>query len=160
MPIRVPCLKCKTVFQVPSKLAGTTVRCQACGFMLRLPSPEKIQAKKKAHAGAAKSAAGKTATGKTAVRKSKLGKPPAPPRKNAASKPAKQELIGADFFDGPLDLLDTPTGGAPANAGASIPEPTVLSCSHCAGLLYYDPNFANQTVACPHCGNHLVMPEL
>jgi len=40
----------------------------------------------------------------------------------------------------------------PAKSGsASGPaaEPTVLSCSHCEGLLYYDPNFANQmAIAC------------
>ena len=46
------------------------------------------------------------------------------------------------------------------SAAGPTAEPTVLSCSHCEGLLYYDPNFANQTVACPHCGNHLIMPEL
>ena len=62
MPLTVPCLKCKAKFQVPSKLAGTTVRCQACGFMLRLPSPEKILAKKLAPAKAGKAGPNKPAT--------------------------------------------------------------------------------------------------
>jgi DNA-directed RNA polymerase subunit RPC12/RpoP len=137
MPLTVPCLKCKTKFQVPSKLAGTTVRCQACGFMLRLPSPEKIQAKKLAPNKAGKSGRSK----------------PAPP-----SKPVEEEFVG-DFFDQPLDFGKAPAVPTPSGPAAA-PEPTLLSCSHCQGLLYYDPNFANQTVACPHCGNHLVMPEL
>jgi DNA-directed RNA polymerase subunit RPC12/RpoP len=140
MPLTVPCLKCKAKFQVPSKLAGTTVRCQACGFMLRLPSPEKILAKKLAPAKAGKAAPNKTA--------------PAPQLK-PAPQPVEEEFVG-EFFEQPFDLGNA----APAAPAPSAPEPTLLSCSHCQGLLYYDPNFANQTVACPHCGNHLVMPEL
>jgi DNA-directed RNA polymerase subunit RPC12/RpoP len=143
MPLTVPCLKCKTKFQVPSKLAGTTVRCQSCGFMLRLPSPEKIQAKKLAPNKAGASAHSKPA--------------PAPQHKPAPP-PVEEEFVG-DFFEQPLDLATTPAGPV-SRTPAAAPEPTLLSCSHCQGLLYYDPNFANQTVACPHCGNHLVMPEL
>jgi DNA-directed RNA polymerase subunit RPC12/RpoP len=145
MPLTVPCLKCKTKFQVPSKLAGTTVRCQACGFMLKLPSPEIIQAKK-------------LAPGK------KLGKSPAS-KPVSTSKPTPlpvEEFVG-DFFEQSLDFGNGPANATPAPSPAAAPpapEPTLLSCSHCQGLLYYDPNFANQTVACPHCGNHLVMPEL
>jgi DNA-directed RNA polymerase subunit RPC12/RpoP len=155
MPITVPCLKCKTKFQVPSKLAGTTVRCQNCGFMLRLPSPEKIQAKKQAApAGSGKSApASKPAAGKSAA---------APKHKPA--KPTDDDFPALleepfEFFDGPVTDAAAKNAGQAA-APVAVPEPTVLSCSHCEGLLYYDPNFANQTVACPHCGNHLVMPDL
>jgi DNA-directed RNA polymerase subunit RPC12/RpoP len=143
MPLTVPCLKCKTKFQVPSKLAGTTVRCQSCGFMLKLPSPEKIQAKKLAPSKAGKSPPSKPAPAPN--------KPPPPP---------EEEFVG-DFFDQPLDFGNAAAASPkPSPAAAAPPEPTLLSCSHCQGLLYYDPNFANQTVACPHCGNHLVMPEL
>jgi DNA-directed RNA polymerase subunit RPC12/RpoP len=155
MPLTVPCLKCKAKFQVPSKLAGTTVRCQNCGFMLRLPSPEKIQAKKHSPGGAAKSApAGKSA--------------PTPKQKPAKATDDKFPAL----LEEPLEFFEMPDDGpapspaaknaAAKNAAApvAVPEPTVLSCSHCEGLLYYDPNFANQTVACPHCGNHLVMPNL
>lgn len=132
MPITVPCVRCKTKFQVPSKLAGQNVRCANCGCVLRLPSPEVIQAKKQAIA----SGAGKTAA---------LSK--------QSPRPSDELLDIVDFYDGPVE----PSGQVPASAP---PEPPVLSCSHCEGLLYYDPNFANQTVACPHCGNHLIMPEL
>lgn len=157
MPITVPCLKCKTKFQVPSKLAGTTVRCQACGFMLRLPSPAVIQAKKKSPtASAAKSASGgKPITGNKSA--------PAPKPRPSPQTPPKNDTSGLAMFDEPFELIDTTNDAAPgktANAASPTPEPTVLSCSHCEGLLYYDPNFANQTVACPHCGNHLVMPQL
>jgi DNA-directed RNA polymerase subunit RPC12/RpoP len=144
MPLTVPCLKCKTKFQVPSKLAGTTVRCQSCGFMLRLPSAEKIRAKK-----LAPNKAGKPAPGKSSSR------PTTTPTKTPM--PAEEEFVG-DFFEQSLDFVGAPPGPAPSAPAA--PEPTLLSCSHCQGLLYHDPNFANQTVACPHCGNHLVMPEL
>jgi DNA-directed RNA polymerase subunit RPC12/RpoP len=157
MPITVPCLKCKTKFQVPSKLAGTTVRCQACGFMLRLPSPEKIQAKKKLPT----ASAGKSASAGKPIAGSKSAPPPKP--KPSPQKPAQNEFDGLAMFDEPFELIDTTndaTPGKATNAASPAPEPTVLSCSHCEGLLYYDPNFANQTVACPHCGNHLVMPTL
>jgi DNA-directed RNA polymerase subunit RPC12/RpoP len=150
MPLTVPCLKCKAKFQVPSKLAGTTVRCQNCGFMLRLPSPEKIQAKKQAPAGTGKpAAASKPAAGKS---------PPAPRQKPA--KTADDNFPA--LLEEPFEFFDGPVADGPAKSAgpAAVPEPTVLSCSHCEGLLYYDPNFANQTVACPHCGNHLVMPDL
>ncbi len=147
MPITVPCVRCKTKFQVPSKFAGQTVRCRSCGCMMRLPSPEKIQAKKRA----AKAANAAKAAGS--------GKP----GKSAPHTPAPAGLTDDDFL--PDDLLepieDTPAGPAPGGAPSDLSiEPAVLSCSHCEGLLYYDPNFANQTVACPHCGNHLIMPEL
>lgn len=131
MPITVPCVRCKTKFQVPSKLAGQNVRCTNCGCMLRLPSPEVIQAKKQAIA-----AGGKMA---------------------ATAKQAPQPSV--DVVDIIETFDDVPTSGPTAAAGGA-PEPPVLSCSHCEGLLYYDPNFAKQTVACPHCGNHLIMPEL
>jgi DNA-directed RNA polymerase subunit RPC12/RpoP len=152
MPLTVPCLKCKTKFQVPSKLAGTTVRCQNCGFMLRLPSPEKIQAKKQAPGGPGKSApASKPAAGKSS---------PAP--KHQPAKPTDDEYPA--LLEESFELYEAPADAAAKHAGqaapVAVPEPTVLSCSHCEGLLYYDPNFANQTVACPHCGNHLVMPDL
>ena len=147
MPITVPCAKCKTRFQVPSKLAGTTVRCKNCGTAIRLPSPDVIQAKKRSPGTDSGKPAGKTAT--------------------HSSTPAKQQSAQEGFFDGPLellDLVDTDTGPSQKTTAGTTSqpstEPTVLSCSHCEGLLYYDPNYANQTVACPHCGNHLVMPEL
>jgi len=150
MPIKVPCLKCKTTFQVPSKLAGTTVRCHACGFMLRLPSPERIQAKKQ----------GAAASGGKADRRS----PATGKSTNSPPKTAAEEFDGAQLFEEPFELIETaenlPTGPTGKTSPHAVPEPTVLSCSHCEGLLYYDPNFANQTVACPHCGNHLVMPNL
>jgi hypothetical protein len=57
-----------------------------------------------------------------------------------------------------MPTAELPANDAPANGATA--EPPVLSCSHCEGLLYYDANFANQTVACPHCGNHLTMPKL
>jgi DNA-directed RNA polymerase subunit RPC12/RpoP len=140
MPITVPCIKCKTKFQVPSKFAGQKVRCQQCGCVLRLPPPEKIQAKKQAAAAAG-------------------GKPIARSQSAAATKqqptPTTEDLDVVDFFDD-----KAAPNHAPAPAPTAAPEPPVLSCSHCEGLLYYDPNFANQTVACPHCGNHLIMPEL
>jgi DNA-directed RNA polymerase subunit RPC12/RpoP len=139
MPITVPCVRCKTKFQVPSKFAGQKVRCKNCGCVLRLPSPEVIQAKKQGIA----SGAGKSA----AV--SKKGPAPAPA-------PAHEDLEIVDLYE---DAGDPAAATSPGGAGAAT-EPPVLSCSHCEGLLYYDPNFANQTVACPHCGNHLIMPEL
>jgi DNA-directed RNA polymerase subunit RPC12/RpoP len=137
MPITVPCLKCKTKFQVPSKFAGQTVRCQACGYQMRLPSREKILAKKQGQA------AGKRASA------------PVP----AASPSAPMDLDMVEFID------ETPpasgsAGASTRQAAGTGAEPPVLSCSHCEGLLYYDPAFAKQTVACPHCGNHLIMPEL
>ncbi len=76
--------------------------------------------------------------------------PPPPPPPTQAT----DELDIVDMIE------DVPEPfGVPAPAAAAQ-DPPVLSCSHCEGLLYYDPNFANQTVACPHCGNHLIMPEL
>ena len=144
MPLTVPCLKCKAKFQVPSKLAGTTVRCQACGFMLRLPSAEKIQAKKLAPSKAGKPAPGIASSSRPTTAPQKTPMPP------------QEEFVG-DFFEQSLDFGKTAPAPGPAVAA---PEPTLLSCSHCQGLLYYDPTFANQTVACPHCGKHLVMPEL
>jgi hypothetical protein len=134
MPITVPCLKCKTKFQVPSKFAGQTVRCKACGCQMRLPSREKIQAKKQGRAAGAKA----TAPART------------------ASQPAAMDLDVVDYVD---DAQQGAKSAAPPPSRQAA-EPPVLSCSHCEGLLYYDPNFANQTVACPHCGNHLIMPEL
>jgi DNA-directed RNA polymerase subunit RPC12/RpoP len=143
MPITVPCLKCKTKFQVPSKLAGQTVACKSCGYQMRLPSPEKIQAKKQGAAAGKKSST------------------PARTPARAPTKPAAMDLDVVDYID---DTADTVTSGAVGTSGnkaaAPATEPPVLSCSHCEGLLYYDPNFANQTVACPHCGNHLIMPTL
>ena len=144
MPITVPCVRCKTKFQVPSKFAGQKVRCAKCGCVLRLPSPEVIQAKKLASAsGAGKSAA----ISKPAA----MTKPAALPQ--PAPRPSDDAVDIVDMFE------ETTEPAAPTNASAAA-EPPVLSCSHCEGLLYYDPNFANQTVACPHCGNHLIMPEL
>jgi hypothetical protein len=131
MPLTVPCVRCKTKFQVPSKFAGQNVRCTTCGCVLRLPSPEVIQAKKRAIA---------AGLGKTA----------------AASKPAPRP---SDDVVDIVDILETPPAPSSQPAGGAA-DPPVLSCTHCEGLLYYDPNFANQTVACPHCGNHLIMPEL
>jgi ribosomal protein S27E len=116
---------------VPSKLAGTTVRCKSCGTMLRLPPPETIQAKKLA-----------AASGKRA------------PAKQKAPVEALESFDLFESADAETELLQ------PLSPEPAAPEPTVLSCSHCEGLLYYDPNFANQTVACPHCGNHLIMPQL
>jgi DNA-directed RNA polymerase subunit RPC12/RpoP len=139
MPLVVPCVICKAKFQVPSKMAGKTVRCKNCGSAIRLPSPEQIQAKKQAPA--------------------QSGKRPAPAAKGASAQ--KSPLLEEPFEL--LELQDAEPGNmrsAAAGAASTVPEPTVLSCSHCEGLLYYDPNFANQTVACPHCGNHLIMPEL
>ena len=145
MPITVPCLRCKTKFSVPSKLAGTTVRCKNCGCAMRLPSPEKIQAKKQA--------AGAKGAG---ARAGKSGAAPKPSPAGAA----KQSSAG--LLEEPFEFLelDAPKSGQGGASTAPLADPTVLSCSHCEGLLYYDPNFANQTVACPHCGNHLIMPEL
>ncbi len=128
MPITVPCVRCKAKFQVPSKFAGQNVRCTKCGCVLRLPSPEVIQAKKQAIA---------SGMGKTAA----ASRPPARP---------SDDLVDI------VDILEAP----PEPSSQPAAEPPVLSCTHCEGLLYYDPNFANQTVACPHCGNHLIMPEL
>ncbi len=99
--------------------------------MLRLPSPEVIQAKKQAIA---------AGIGKSA----------------AVSKPSPRP---SDDLVDIVDIFEAPPEPA-AKSAAAAAEPPVLSCSHCEGLLYYDPNFANQTVACPHCGNHLIMPEL
>ena len=79
MPITVPCVKCKSRFQVPSKLAGTTVRCKQCGCAIRLPSPEKIQAKKQA------AKAGATSSG-SPKRGTKVK--PAPSPATAGQKPA------------------------------------------------------------------------
>jgi hypothetical protein len=138
MPITVPCIKCKTKFQVPSKFAGQKVRCKSCGCMMRLPSPERIQAKK----------LGAPAGGKP------LG--PSKPAASQAPRPTSDDLDVVDFFDEPSEPASAPAPGP----SAATQDPPVLSCSHCEGLLYYDPNFANQTVACPHCGNHLIMPEL
>src|SRR5262249_32917932 len=147
MPITVPCRKCKTKFQVPSKLAGQTVRCKACGCLLRLPSPERIQAKKQPAAAAGTSAPA-----------------PAPPRP-APTTPAEEDLAALSLCEeaeetaGRKGKAGGGTAPAPATAPDALMEPTVLSCGLCGGLLYYDPNFAGQTVACPHCGNHLIMPE-
>ena len=139
MPITVPCLRCKTKFQVPSKFAGQKVRCKACGCMMRLPSREKIQAKKLG-AAARSQPSGHTGNGPTGH----MQAPPVPV--------TTEELDIVDMYE------EVPE---PAGVQATAPQdPPVLSCSHCEGLLYYDPNFANQTVACPHCGNHLIMPEL
>jgi DNA-directed RNA polymerase subunit RPC12/RpoP len=138
MPLTVPCLRCKTKFQVPSKFAGQKVRCTQCGCVLRLPSKEVIQAKKQAIASGTSSTAKTTASTKQ------------------SQSPSNDVLDIVDMYE------EAPASGqAPAagSAGAAA-EPPVLSCSHCEGLLYYDPNFAKQTVACPHCGNHLIMPEL
>lgn len=141
MPITVPCLKCKTKFQVPSKFAGQKVRCTSCGCMMRLPSREKIQAKKQRAAAPA---------GRSGTPSGPAFAPPPPPPPTQAT----DELDIVDMIE------DVPEPfGVPAPAAAAQ-DPPVLSCSHCEGLLYYDPNFANQTVACPHCGNHLIMPEL
>jgi len=146
MPITVPCVKCKSRFQVPSKLAGTTVRCKQCGCAIRLPSPEKIQAKKRA------AAAG---TGKRGTKV----KPSTAPSPAASSQKSAKGTFEESFELMEMDFHEPAKGGGAASPGPAA-EPTVLSCSHCEGLLYYDPNFANQTVACPHCGNHLIMPEL
>jgi hypothetical protein len=143
MPITVPCVKCKTKFQVPSKFAGQKVRCKSCGCVLQLPSPEKIQAKKQ---------------GAVAAHGARSGSPPKPQQPSST-----EELDIVDMYDGRAarsGLRDTPASQPQGNGAAPAAEPPVLSCSHCEGLLYYDPNFANQTVACPHCGNHLTMPEL
>jgi DNA-directed RNA polymerase subunit RPC12/RpoP len=139
MPITVPCVKCKAKFQVPSKLAGTTVRCKSCGAMLRLPSPERIQAKKQ---------------GATAGKSARASKP------SPSSKAPVEALESFDLFESADLETELLKPLSPEPAAPPAPEPTVLSCSHCEGLLYYDPNFANQTVACPHCGNHLIMPQL
>jgi ribosomal protein S27E len=143
MPITVPCRKCKTKFQVPSKLAGQTVRCKSCGAMLKLPSPERIQAKKQPAASGGKAA-------------------PPPPPKRSAHKAAEEDLVALSLYEEP-DGTKATAGRSPAPSSGppdALMEPTVLSCGLCGGLLYYDPNFAGQTVACPHCGNHLIMPEL
>lgn len=137
MPITVPCAKCKTRFQVPSKLAGTTVRCAKCGCMIRLPSSEAIRAKKQ------------------------NGAPrPAPPPRPTSNTPSTDDALAVlrtDDAEAITEFIEPSPGGPIASAAA---DPAVISCNHCEGLLYYDPNFANQTVACPHCGNHLTMPEM
>src|SRR5947199_3715592 len=103
MPITVPCVRCKTKFQVPSKFAGQNVRCTQCGCVLRLPSPEVIQAKKQAIA----SGAGKTAA---------VSKP--------APRPTEDVVDIVDMFE------DATEPAAPPSASAAA-EPPVLSCSHC-----------------------------
>jgi DNA-directed RNA polymerase subunit RPC12/RpoP len=140
MPLTVPCLRCKTKFQVPSKFAGQKVRCTQCGCVLRLPSKEVIQAKKQAIASGAGSADKTAAANKQ------------------SQSPSNDVLDIVDMYEEAPSSGKTPA--ATATTASAAAEPPVLSCSHCEGLLYYDPNFANQTVACPHCGNHLIMPEL
>jgi hypothetical protein len=85
---------------------------------------------------------------------------PAPSSSAAAGQKPAGGMFEESFELMDMDFQPPAKGGGVPKAPAPAAEPTVLSCSHCEGLLYYDPNFANQTVACPHCGNHLIMPEL
>jgi serine/threonine protein kinase/DNA-directed RNA polymerase subunit RPC12/RpoP len=56
--------------------------------------------------------------------------------------------------------IDTEEDGEFGDLEVEGDAETVLSCSHCQGYRRYDSKYAKQTVACPHCGNHLIMPKL
>ena len=133
MPLTVPCLKCKHKFQVSSKLAGTAVRCTACGHEVLLPTLKRLGEKRNARAARPVNGRASSTVELPADLVSSADAPPGPTVLDAAPDTAAHDVAPAD-------------------------EPATLACPHCEGLLLHDASLAGQTVACPHCGGHVQMP--
>jgi ribosomal protein S27E len=136
MPLTVPCLKCKRKFQVSSKLAGTPVRCAACGHVMTLPTLHRIKERRRLKA-----------------------------ERRAAALVPKEDLVPLELAEDeePLEL-ELATDSADYTALEEEPpiasRPNTVACPHCQGLLFYESQLADKRVACPHCSQELLMPRL